>query len=130
MTKEEFSKFTTIFEMSDEDFDRVNSAYMELEGMDKQEFCKLYIEDSPRLFGMLAGVISRYRCVARKNIDCIDIIAPFLLKAYHEDTQEPLLEALDTIERTVGERKTILCKVKYSNMFSDKDYEYLVKRLQ
>lgn len=123
-------KFTTIFEMSDEDFDRVNSAYMELEGMDKLEFCKLYIEDSPRLFGMLAGVISRYRCVARKNIDCIDIIAPFLLKAYHEDTQEPLLEALDTIERTVGERKTILCKVKYSNMFSDKDYEYLVKRLQ
>lgn len=98
--------------------------------MDKLEFCKLYIEDSPRLFGMLAGVISRYRCVARKNIDCIDIIAPFLLKAYHEDTQEPLLEALDTIERTVGERKTILYKVKYSNMFSDKDYEYLVKRLQ
>lgn len=130
MTKKEFLKLTTIFEMSDEDFDRVNSAYMELEGMDKLEFCKLYIEDSPRLFGMLAGVISRYRCVARKNIDCIDIIAPFLLKAYHEDTQEPLLEALDTIERTVGERKTILYKVKYSNMFTDKDYEYLVKRLQ
>lgn len=130
MTKEEFLKLTTIFEMSDEDFDRVNSAYMELEGMDKLEFCKLYIEDSPRLFGMLAGVIRRYRCVARKNIDCIDIIAPFLLKAYHEDTQEPLLEALDTIEKTVGERKTILYKVKYSNMFSDKDYEYLVKRLQ
>lgn len=130
MTKEEFQKLTTIFEMSDEDFDRVNSAYMELEGMDKLEFCKLYIEDSPRLFGMLAGVISRYRCVARKNIDCIDIIAPFLLKAYHEDTQEPLLEALDTIERTVGERKTILYKVKYSAMFSDKDYGYLVKRLQ
>lgn len=130
MTKEEFLKLTTIFEMSDEDFDRVNSAYMELEGMDKLEFCKLYIEDSPRLFGMLAGVISRYRCVARKNIDCIDIIAPFLLKAYHEDTQESLLEALDTIERTVGERKTILYKVKYSGLFSDKDYEYLVKRLQ
>ena len=67
MTKEEFLKLTTIFEMSDEDFDRVNSAYMELEGMDKLEFCKLYIEDSPRLFGMLAGVISRYRCVARKK---------------------------------------------------------------
>lgn len=130
MTKEEFLKLTTVSEMSDADFDRVNSAYMELEGMDKLEFCKLYSEDSPRLFGMLAGVISRYRCVARKNIDCIDIIAPFLLKAYHEDTQEPLLEALDTIERTVGERKTILYKVKYSDMFSDKDYEYLVKRLQ
>lgn len=130
MTKEEFLKLTGIRQMSDADFDRVNSAYMELEGMDKLEFCKLYIEDSPRLFGMLAGVISRYRCVARKNIDCIDIIAPFLLKAYHEDTQEPLLEALDTIERTVGERKTILYKVKYSDMFSDKDYEYLVKRLQ
>ena len=130
MTKEEFQKLTTIFEMSDEDFERVNSAYMELEGMDKLEFCKLYIEDSPRLFGMLAGVINRYRNEAQKNIDCIDIIAPFLLKAYHEDTQEPLLEALDTIERTVGERKTILYKVKYSDMFSDKDYEYLVTRLQ
>lgn len=130
MTKEEFLKLTTIFEMSDADFDRVNSAYMELEGMDKLEFCKLYIEDSPRLFGMLAGVISRYRCVARKNIDCIDIIAPLLLKAYHEDTQEPLLEALDTIERTVGERKTILYKVKYSGLFSDKEREYLVNKLR
>lgn len=130
MTKEEFQKLTTIFEMSDEDFDRVNSAYMELESMDKLEFCKLYIEDSPRLFGMLAGVINRYRRVARRNIDCIDIIAPYLLKAYHEDTQEPLLEALDTIERTVGERKTILYKVKYSGMFSDKDYEYLMNRLR
>ena len=130
MTKEEFQKLTTIFEMSDEDFDRVNSAYMELEGMDKVEFCKLYIEDSPRLFGMLAGVINRYRYEAIKNTDCIDAITPFLLKAYHEDTLEPLAEALDTIERTVGERKTILYKVKYSDMFSDKDYEYLVTKLQ
>lgn len=130
MTKEEFLKLTTIFEMSDEDFDRVNSAYMELEGMDKLEFCKLYIEDSPRLFGMLAGVINRYRCEAIKNTDCIDAITPLLLKSYHKETQEPLLEALDTIERTVGERKTILYKVKYSDMFSDKDYEYLVTRLQ
>lgn len=121
---------TTIFAMDDEDFDRVNSAYMELESMDKLEFCKLYIEDSPRLFGMLAGVINRYRYEAHKNIDCIDIIAPYLLKAYHEDTLEPLAEALDIIERTVGERKTILYKVKYSDMFSDKDYEYLVTRLQ
>lgn len=130
MTKEEFLKLTTIFEMSDEDFDRVNSAYMELDGMDKLEFCKLYIEDSPRLFGMLAGVISRYRREAIKNIDCIDVIAPYLLKAYHEDTLEPLAEALDTIERTVGERKTILHKAEYSGLFSDKDYEYLVTRLQ
>ena len=108
MTKEEFQNLTTIFEMSDEDFEKVNSAYMELENMGKQDFCKLYTEDMPRLLGMLAGVISKYRREARKNIDCIDIIAPYLLKAYHEDTLEPLAEALDTIERTVGERKTIL----------------------
>lgn len=81
MTKEEFLKLTTIFEMSDEDFDRVNSAYMELEGMDKLEFCKLYMEDSPRLFGMLAGVINRYRNEAQKNIDCIDIIAPLFAES-------------------------------------------------
>lgn len=130
MTKEEFLNLTTIFAMDDEDFDRVNSAYMELDGMDKQEFCKLYTEDMPRLFGMLAGVISRYRCEARKNIDCIDIIAPYLLKAYHEDTLEPLAEALDTIEKTVGERKTILHKAEYSGLFSDKECEYLVNKLR
>lgn len=67
MTKEEFLKLTTIFAMDDEDFDRVNSAYMELESMDKQDFCKLYMEDSPRLFGMLVGVINRYRREARKT---------------------------------------------------------------
>lgn len=130
MTKEEFQKLTTIFEMSDEDFEKVNDAYMELESMDKQEFCKLYTEDMPRLLGMLAGVISRYRHEAIKNIDCIDIIAPFLLKAYHEDTLEPLTEALDTIERTVGERKTILHKAEYSGLFSDKECEYLANKLR
>lgn len=130
MTKEEFLKLTTIFEMSDEDFEKVNSAYMELPNMTKQEFCKLYTEDMPRLFGMMARVISNIRRVAKRNIDCIDAITPLLLKSYHKETQEPLLEALDTIERTVGERKTILYKVKYSDMFSDKDYEYLVNRLQ
>lgn len=130
MTKEEFQKLTTIFEMSDEDFEEVNSAYMELENMGKRYFCKLYTEDMPRLLGMLAGVISKYRREARKNIDCIDIIAPSLLKAYHEDTLEPLEEALDTIERTVGERKTILHKAKYSGLFSDKECEYLANKLK
>lgn len=130
MTKEEFLKLTTIFEMSDEDFDRVNSAYMELESMDKQEFCKLYAEDMPRLLGMMAGVIISIRRVARKNIDCIDIIAPYLLRSYHEDTLEPLAEALDTIERTVGERKTILHKAEYSGLFSDKECEYLANKLR
>lgn len=130
MTKEEFLKLTGIRQMSDPDYEKVEHAYMSVPDMDKQTFCELYAEDMPRLLGMLAGVISRYRCEASKNIDCIDIIAPYLLKAYHEDTQEPLLEALDTIERTVGERKTILYKVKYSDMFSDKDYEYLVTRLR
>ena len=130
MTKEEFLKLTGIRQMSDEDFEKVNSAYMELPNMDKQEFCKLYTEDMPRLLGMMARVIISIRRVARKNIDCIDIIAPFLLKAYHEDTQEPLLEALDTIERTVGERKTILHKAEYSGLFSDKECEYLVNKLR
>lgn len=130
MTKEEFLNLTTIFEMSDEDFEKVNCAYMELENMGKLEFCKLYIEDTPSLLGMLAGVISKYRREARKNIDCIDIIAPFLLKAYHEDTLEPLAEALDTIEKTVGERKTILHKAEYSGLFSDKECEYLVNKLR
>lgn len=130
MTKEEFQNLTTIFEMSDEDFEKVNDAYMELENMDKQEFCKLYTEDCPRLFGMLVGVINRYRYEAQKNIDCIDAITPYLLKSYHEDTLEPLAEALDMIERTVGERKTILHKAEYSGLFSDKECEYLVNKLK
>lgn len=125
MTKEEFLKLTTIFEMSDADFDRVNSAYMELEGMDKLEFCKLYIEDSPRLFGMLAGVISRYRCVAQRNIDCIDAITPRVMQSYHEDTLEPLADALDIIENSIGPRRFILCKARYSSLFSDEECDYL-----
>lgn len=125
MTKEEFLKLTTIFEMSDEDFDRVNSAYMELEGMDKLEFCKLYIEDSPRLFGMLAGVISNIRRVAKRNIDCIDAITPRVMQSYHEDTLEPLADALDIIENSIGPRRFIQCKARYSSLFSDEDCDYL-----
>lgn len=130
MTKEEFLNLTTIFAMDDEDFDRVNSAYMELDGMDKQEFCKLYTEDMPRLFGMMARVISDIRRVAKRNIDCIDAITPRVMQSYHEDTLEPLADALDIIEESIGPRRFIQCKARYSSLFSDEDYEYLVKRLQ
>nr|DAO86263.1 MAG TPA: hypothetical protein [Caudoviricetes sp.] len=130
MTKEEFQKLTTIFEMSDEDFEKVNSAYMELPNMDKQEFCKLYTEDMPRLLGMMARVISNIRRVAKRNIDCIDAITPRVMQSYHEDTLEPLADALDIIEESIGPRRFIQCKARYSSLFSDEDYEYLVKSLQ
>lgn len=125
MTKEEFQNLTGIFEMSDEDFEKVNSAYMELENMGKQDFCKLYTEDMPRLLGMLAGVISKYRRVAQKNIDCIDAITPRVIQSYHEDTLEPLADALDIIEESIGPRRFIQCKARYSSLFSDEECDYL-----
>lgn len=125
MTKEEFLNLTTIFAMDDEDFDRVNGAYMELPNMDKQEFCKLYTENLPRLLGMMAGVISNIRRVAQRNIDCIDAITPRVMQSYHEDTLEPLADALDIIENSIGPRRFIQCKARYSSMFSDEDCDYL-----
>lgn len=125
MTKEEFQNLTTIFEMSDEDFEKVNSAYMELPNMDKQEFCKLYTENMPRLLGMMAGVISNIRRVAQRNIDCIDAITPRVMQSYHEDTLEPLADALDIIEESIGPRRFIQCKARYSSLFSDEDCDYL-----
>ena len=130
MTKEEFQNLTTIFEMSDEDFEKVNSAYMELENMDKQDFCKLYTENMPRLLGMMARVISNIRCVAQKNIDCIDAITPRVMQSYHEDTLEPLADALDIIEESIGPRRFILCKAWYSSLFSDEDCDYLERCLK
>lgn len=125
MTKEEFQNLTTIFEMSDEDFEKVNSAYMELPNTTKQEFCKLYTEDLPRLLGIMARVISTNRRVAQKNIDCIDAITPRVLQSYHEDTLEPLADALDIIEKSIGSRRFILCKARYSSLFTDAECDYL-----
>ncbi len=125
MTKEEFQNLTTIFEMSDEDFEKVNSAYKELPNTTKQEFCKLYIEDMPRLLGIMARVISTNRRVAKRNIDCIDAIAPRVMQSYHENTLEPLADALDIIETSIGPRRFIQCKARYSSLFSDEECDYL-----
>lgn len=68
MTKEEFLNLTTIFEMSDEDFEKVNSAYMELENMGKQDFCKLYTEDMPRVSVSAMLVSMRQKNIAQVSI--------------------------------------------------------------
>lgn len=59
MLKKEFLELTkkTDDQVSDIDYARVEALYNELDGMSKQEFCRLYTDDVPNLLHTAAMVI-------------------------------------------------------------------------
>lgn len=129
MTKEEFQNLTGIHDMSDENFEKVNRAYMQLDALDKKEFCRLYTEDLPTLMGMLADTIRKNQRKCQEYLDCIEEVTPRLLECYHEDTLEPLEDALGDIEKSIGERRFVLCKARYSSLFTAEELDYLQRHL-
>ena len=59
MLKKEFLELThkTDNEVSDEDYQKIESLYNELDDMSEQEFCKLYTDDIHNLLSVAAKVI-------------------------------------------------------------------------
>ena len=71
MLKHEFLELTkkTDDQVSNIDYARVEALYNELDGMSKQEFCRLYTDDIPNLLSVAATVIRdlRGRVIKLKN---------------------------------------------------------------
>lgn len=61
MLKEEFLKLTGACTFPDEEFAKVNNAYMELEDMDKEEFCKLLMSRPQELMDKLVDKVRSFR---------------------------------------------------------------------
>jgi hypothetical protein len=63
MLKHEFLELTkkTDDQVSNIDYARVEALYNELDGMSKQEFCRLYTDDIPNLLSVAATVIRDLR---------------------------------------------------------------------
>lgn len=63
MQKHEFLELTkkTDDQVSNIDYARVEALYNELDGMSKQEFCRLYTDDIPNLLSVAATVIRDLR---------------------------------------------------------------------
>lgn len=129
MTKEEFQKLTTIFEMSDEDFDRVNSAYMELESMDKQTFCELYANNQPELLSTMANVLEREKTEKESCKQCLENVAGDCLRGLKEKKAGPFYEALADIQIEIGIRAMILKKIESEDGFSSDERDYIYENL-
>lgn len=86
MLKKEFLELThkTDNEVSDEDYQKIESLYNEFPGMDKQDFCDLLINDLPSL---LAEVTERIRTM-QAHVKQL------------EDDKEKLTEGILTYEYT------------------------------
>ena len=119
-----------IHDMSDENFEQVNRAYMELDNLDEQAFCRFYTEDLPTLMGMLADAIRRNQRKCQSYLDCLEAVTPRLLESYYKDTRKPLEDVLGGIEYVIGERRFILCKARYSSLFTDEELNYLQSELR
>lgn len=122
MLKKEFLELThkTDSEVNDEDYQKIESLYNELPGMDKQAFCDLLINDIPSL---LAEATKRIRIIQARVKQL-------------EDDKEKLTEGILTYECTdalhtvYGLKGTIIMKFDRSLSLDAEEAEYVREYLQ
>ena len=122
MLKKEFLELThkTDNEVSDEDYQKIESLYNELPGMDKQDFCDLLINDLPSL---LAEATERIR-IMQAHVKQL------------EDDKEKLTEGILTYEYTdalhtvYGLKGTIKMKLDRGLSLDAAEAEYVKAHLQ
>lgn len=130
MTKEEFLKLTGIREMSDPDYDKVNFAYTQLENMDKQTFCELYVNNQPELLSTMANVLEREKTEKESCKQCLENVAGDCLRGLKEKKAGPFYEALAEIQIEIGVRAMILKKIESEDIFSSDERGYIYENLK
>lgn len=129
MTKEEFLKLTGIREMSDPDYDKVNFAYTQLENMDKQTFCELYVNNQPELLHEMAKCLECKTKAERNQRECLETVAGHCLRGLKEKKAGPFYEALAEIQIEIGVRAMILKKIESEDTFSSDERDYIYEHL-
>lgn len=129
MTKEEFLKLTGIREMSDPDYDKVNFAYVQLENMDKQTFCELYVNNLPELLSTMANVLEREKTEKESCKQCLENVAGHCLRGLKEKKAGPFYEALADIQIEIGIRAMVLKKIESEDSFSSDERDYIYENL-
>lgn len=130
MTKEEFLKLTGIREMSTPDYDKVNFAYTQLENMDKQTFCELYVNNQPELLNEMAHAIAEENMESNRCQEALNNAALKCLISVRDQSLDPIEEVLEDIEFYIGKNAMILNKLKLSKYFSNEETNYIMSRLE
>lgn len=122
MLKKEFLELThkTDNEVSDEDYQKIESLYNELPGMDKQDFCDLLMNDIPSL---LAEATKRIR-IMQAHVKQL------------EDDKEKLTEGIltyeyaDALHAVYGLKGTINMKLDRDLSLDAEEAKYVREHLQ
>lgn len=130
MTKEEFLKLTGIRQMSDPDYDKVNFVYTQLENMDKQTFCELYVNNQPELLNEMAHAIAEENMESNRYQEALNNAALKCLISVRDQSLDPIEEVLEDIEFAIGKNAMILNKLKLSKYFSNEETNYIMSRLE
>lgn len=126
MLKEEFLKLTGAPSFPDEAFDKVNNAYMELQNMDKQEFCKLYKSQPYEIMDRLVDGICSLRQQAGFYKSQVNVFAEKLIDnadGIDSDTYEKATLAY-------GQANTIKYKVRKGYSLTENEQDYLQRNLR
>lgn len=129
MTKEEFLKLTGIREMSTPDYYKVEHAYNQLESMDKQTFCELYVNNQPELLHEMAKCLDCKTKTERNHRECLETVAGHCLRGLKEKKAGPFYEALAEIQIEIGVRAMILKKIESEDTFSSDERDYIYEHL-
>lgn len=124
MLKKEFLELThkTDEEVSDIDYSRIDALYNELNDMDKQEFCRLLIDDLPNLLSVAAKTI---RDLKEENLT--------LLSDKHKLTESLLANSdYKSLLRVYSRKDVIIMKINEDDevLLDDDDIDYIRKNLK
>ena len=122
MLKKEFLELThkTDNEVSDEDYQKIESLYNELPDMDKQKFCNLLINDVPTLLSEAAERILEIQKYAKQ------------LEIDKETLTNGLLDYTyaDALHKVYGVKATISMKIDKGLNLDSEEIEYIQEHLQ
>lgn len=126
MLKEEFLKLTGAPRFPDEAFDKVNNAYMELQEMDKQEFCKLYKSQPYEIMDRLVDKIWSLRQQAQYYKSQVNVFAEKLI----DDADGIDSDTYEQATLAYGQANTIKYKVRKGYGLTENEQDYLERNLR
>lgn len=126
MLKEEFLKLTGACTFPDEEFAKVNNAYMELEDMDKEEFCKLLMSTPQELMDKLVDKIRSFRQQAQFYKSQVNSFAEKII-----EQEDYVSDGLYQKARLAyGEADTIKYKIAHGYKLDKDELDYLNRNLR
>lgn len=135
MTKQEFiDRVPSMSTIDQEQFDRINAIYMELDWMDKNDFCMYFRNDDymPIMLELVKQSQAHFRRIRQMNdkiSDAADVLIDMYAKCSDINMSNAAEDARDAAIKLIGEKEFICRMIEAGNDLLKEDRDLAIKLL-